>query len=78
MQFADHVKNTRPQEDGESAAADTHLAKFFTNPEFGHFSEPATILDRHDCIMLWHLPHIFSPARVVGSFSSYTLVIYWN
>jgi hypothetical protein len=63
--FADRVKNTRPRTDWDHSAEDERLAKFFVNPNFGDMDEPATILDRHGHIMVWYLPHIFAPYRVV-------------
>jgi hypothetical protein len=59
------VKNARPSPDGDTAAEDARLAKYFENPQLGDFDEPATILDRHGCIMVWYLPFIFSMYRVV-------------
>lgn len=63
--FADRVKNTRPCTDADNSAEDARLAKFFENPNFGDMDEPCTILDRCGRIMLWYLPHIFAPYRVV-------------
>jgi hypothetical protein len=62
--FAERVKNSRPGVNGDNLAEDTRLAKFFVNPEFGDMDEPCTILDRYGHIMVWYLPHIFSPHRV--------------
>ena len=64
--MADHVKNRRPQPDGDDDTAE--LAKFFINPQFGHFDEPSTVLDKHGRIMVWHLPKIYSPFRTVCIF----------
>ena len=63
--FADRVKNVHPRADGDNSTEDTRLAKFFTNPHFGDVDEPSTILDWHGRIMVWYLPGIFSPHRVV-------------
>ena len=63
--FADRVKNVRPRADGDNSTEDTRLAKFFTNPHFGDVDEPSTILDWHGRIMVWYLPGIFPPHRVV-------------
>jgi len=35
-------------------------AKRYENPQFGEFKEPATVLDQHGHIILWHLPFIIS------------------
>lgn len=66
--LADRVKNTRPRADGKTPLEDAKLAKFFENPQLGDLVIPATILDRHGCIILWYLPYIFSPRRVVRVF----------
>jgi hypothetical protein len=63
--MADRVKNTRPHT-GDISAENSHLAKFFRNPMFGHFDEPSTVLDMHGRIMLWYLPYIFHPDRIVS------------
>ena len=64
--FSDRVKNARPRANGDSSVEDTRLAKFFVNPQFRDMDKPSTILDRHGRIMVWYLPHIFAPCRVVG------------
>jgi hypothetical protein len=66
--MADRVKNTRPHTDGGVLAEDLRLAKFFRNPLFGHFDEPSTVLDMHGRIMVWYLPFIFHPGRIVRLF----------
>ena len=46
--LADRVKNTRPQEgDANASVEDKRLAKYFKNPQFGEFDEPATVIDHH-------------------------------
>ena len=45
--FADRVKNTRPTAKIDEYLEDACLAKFFKNPQFGYFEDPATILDHH-------------------------------
>jgi hypothetical protein len=62
--LADRVKNSR-RVDEDVSAEDMSLAKYFENPELGEFTLPATVLDRHGRIMVWYLPYIFSPHRVV-------------
>ena len=64
--FADRVKNTKPTANIDESLEDARLAKFFENPQFGYFEDPATILDRHGRIMMWILPRILSPYRVVS------------
>jgi hypothetical protein len=67
--LADHVKNTRPQSENGSFIEAYRLAKYFENPQFGEFNEPATVLDRHGRIILWYLPLVFSRYRVVMLFT---------
>ncbi|KAI6096116.1 hypothetical protein EDD17DRAFT_1767742 [Pisolithus thermaeus] len=38
--------------------------KYFPYPQWGHISDPATILDVHGRVVVWYLPGIMSPARV--------------
>ena len=67
--LADRVKNTRPQSGNGPSIEDDRLAKYFENPQFGEFNEPATVLDRHGRIILWYLPLAFSHYRVVMFFA---------
>ncbi|KAI6137012.1 hypothetical protein F5141DRAFT_1059940 [Pisolithus sp. B1] len=39
--------------------------KYFQYPQWGHISDPATVLDVHGRVMLWYLPGIIPPERVV-------------
>jgi hypothetical protein len=64
--MADRTKNVRPQPDADPAVEDARLAKFFKNPRFGYLHDPGTVLDQHGRIMLWHLPSIYSPQRMVS------------
>ena len=64
--MADCTKNIYPQQDADTAVEDARLAKYFKNPQFGYLSDPGTVLDQHGWIMLWHLPCIYSPLRVVS------------
>lgn len=70
--MADRVKNTRPRPDGDMSIEDAKLARYFDNPMIGEIEEPATVLDRHNRIVLWYLPCLFSLRRIVRfcSFSS--------
>ncbi|KAI6011636.1 hypothetical protein EDC04DRAFT_2609807 [Pisolithus marmoratus] len=38
--------------------------KYFPHPQWGHISDPATILDVHGRVLVWYLPGIIPPARV--------------
>jgi hypothetical protein len=75
--LADRVKNTRPNVDGitDTSVEDARLAKYFKNPQFGDLDMPAVILDCHGRIMLWYLPRILSPYRVVRMF---IFVLVWE
>jgi hypothetical protein len=65
----DRVKNTRPGTENGASVEDDRLAKYFENPQFGEFDKPATVLDQHGHVILWHLPLIFSCYRVVMFFT---------
>ncbi|KAI6017497.1 hypothetical protein EDC04DRAFT_2902585 [Pisolithus marmoratus] len=39
--------------------------KYFPHPQWGHISDPATVLDVHGRVLVWYLPGIIPPARVV-------------
>ncbi|KAI6095543.1 hypothetical protein EDD16DRAFT_1702655 [Pisolithus croceorrhizus] len=41
--------------------------KYFQYPQWGHISDPATVLDVHGRVMLWYLPGIIPPERVIAS-----------
>jgi hypothetical protein len=44
-----------------------HLKKKFKIPDgSGYIDEPATVVDKFGCIMLWHLPGIISASRIVS------------
>ncbi|KAI6115787.1 hypothetical protein EV401DRAFT_1889372 [Pisolithus croceorrhizus] len=51
--FAEHKRNVEDK------------TKYFPYPQWGLISDPATILDVHGRVMVWYLPGIMSPARVV-------------
>ncbi|KAI6033373.1 hypothetical protein EDC04DRAFT_2897862 [Pisolithus marmoratus] len=38
--------------------------KYFQYPQWGHISDPATVLDVHGRVMVWYLPGIIPPQRV--------------
>ena len=68
-QYADKVKNTKVAKDG-GMICDVNLRSYFRPAIFGEVTKPATILDRHDRIVLWNLPGILCPGRVVRSLTS--------
>ncbi|KAI5985317.1 hypothetical protein EDC04DRAFT_2615419 [Pisolithus marmoratus] len=38
--------------------------KYFPHPQWGHISDPATVLDVHGRVLVWYLPGMIPPARV--------------
>ncbi|KAI6000442.1 hypothetical protein EDC04DRAFT_2908791 [Pisolithus marmoratus] len=42
----------------------TDKTKYFQHPQWGHISDPATVLDVHGRVMVWYLPGIIPPQRV--------------
>ncbi|KAI5996084.1 hypothetical protein EDC04DRAFT_2612857 [Pisolithus marmoratus] len=38
--------------------------KYFPYPQWGHISDPVTVLDVHGRVLVWYLPGIIPPARV--------------
>jgi hypothetical protein len=64
--FADNVKNTKVKETGESQS-DQRLPIYFPQAKFGKVVEPATILDLHGRVMVWALPGVLHPGRLVGN-----------
>jgi hypothetical protein len=63
--FLEHAKLTKVNEAGEEAKADQKLNASYIQPNFGELSEPATILDREGKVMVWALPGVLHPNRVV-------------
>ncbi|KAI6116658.1 hypothetical protein EDD16DRAFT_1520467 [Pisolithus croceorrhizus] len=47
------------------AILNPYKTKYFQYPQWGHISDPATVLDVHGRVMLWYLPGIIPPERVV-------------
>jgi hypothetical protein len=62
--FADKVKNTQVHEDQE-AEADLRLPIYFRQANFGKLTTPTTILDIHGKVMVWALPGVLHPRRLV-------------
>jgi hypothetical protein len=42
------------------------IQKYFSKTVLGKISQPATIIDCNGKILMWHLPNILSPSRVVS------------
>jgi hypothetical protein len=66
MRFADRVKNSRVTMDGERSKGDLSLPSYFPQACFGELEDPATILDAHGRIIVWHLPDILHVNRIVS------------
>ena len=62
--FADSVKNTKVHEDQQSLQ-DLRLPLYFEQAVFGKLADPATILDVHGKVMVWALPGVLHPKRMV-------------
>lgn len=62
--YADMVKCSPVQSNGESERA--KLQKYFATTVMGKISEPATIVDSNGKILVWFLPDVLSPLRVVS------------
>jgi hypothetical protein len=62
--FADKVKNTKVDPVKE-ALEDLALPMYFPQAEFGKLTNPATILDLHGKVMVWALPGVLHPKRIV-------------
>jgi hypothetical protein len=64
--FADRVKNSKVTSDGSVSEADGTLPEYFEQATFGDLTEPATILDMHGRVMVWALPGVMHPNRLVS------------
>jgi hypothetical protein len=53
--FAEAAKDTIEKE-GETSASNARLPKYFEQVHLGTLNEPATIIDIHGRILVWHLP----------------------
>lgn len=49
----------------DTAARTERLQKYHHLPNLGKLDEPCTVVDRDGRVLLWHLPSVISPARVV-------------
>ncbi|KAI5982501.1 hypothetical protein EDC04DRAFT_2616638 [Pisolithus marmoratus] len=47
------------------AILNPYKTKYFQYPQWGHISDPETVLDVHGRVMVWYLPGIIPPQRVV-------------
>jgi len=75
VRFADKAKNTKVTKSGGEAEADQSLRCHFHAAHFKDLTEPTTILDRHGKVIVWALPGILHPNRLVRSQHTYLLYI---
>lgn len=68
--LAEKIKNTRVTDGDGDSLEDDHLAKFFSPTVLGVLDYPSTVVDKHGRIILWYLPDILAPCRVVSAFCS--------
>ncbi|KAI6117023.1 hypothetical protein EDD16DRAFT_1520223 [Pisolithus croceorrhizus] len=70
---SEEVQSLSPEEDvmewdidrfAEPRPHSADKTKYFQYPQWGHISDPATVLDVHGRVMLWYLPGIISPDQV--------------
>lgn len=72
--LADKVKNARIKEVDPHNLSDEHLSKFFSPTTLGVIDDPATVVDEHGRVILWFLPDIMAPFRVVSEFLVHLLI----
>jgi len=75
--FADKVKNTKVDEIKESQE-DLTLSIYFPQARFGKLTDPATILDLHGKVMVWALPGVLHPKRMVRNSTHVRLTCFYN
>jgi hypothetical protein len=63
--FAEKVKNTKVKQSESEADADKKLLDDFGHANFGYLTEPTTILDQQGRVMVWALPGVLHPKRLV-------------
>lgn len=64
--LAEKVRNTRVIDGDPDNMAHDHLAKFFLIKALGPIDCPSTVVDEHGRVILWYLPDIIAPFRVVS------------
>lgn len=63
--LSDKVKNSRVGGGEAATASNGNLAKFFPPTALGVIEYPSTVVDEHGRIIVWYLPDILAPFRVV-------------
>jgi hypothetical protein len=64
--LADHVKNSVVHENGMESQADSSTPEYFEQADFGDITDPTTILDMHGRVIVWALPGVMHPNRLVS------------
>lgn len=64
--LAEKVKNTRAVDGDPDNMSHDHLAKFFLITALGPIDCPCTVVDEHGRVIVWYLPDIIAPFRVVS------------
>lgn len=64
--LGDKVKNTRVQDEDAAHLSEDRLSKFFSPTMFGVIDYPSTVVDVHGRVILWYLPDIVAPFRIVS------------
>ena len=60
------IKNLKVNPTGPLSESDINLRNYFKQASFGDVIAPATVVDCHGRIIVWHLPGIISASRVVS------------
>lgn len=74
--LAEKVKNTRVIDGDPDDLSHDHLAKFFSLTALGAIDCPSTVVDEHGRVILWYLPDIIAPFRVVSEILAYLLLLH--
>lgn len=65
--LAEKVKSSRVRDDETDYLSNDHLKKYFAPTALGVIEHPSTVVDEHGRVILWYLPDIIAPFRVVGA-----------
>lgn len=60
--LANRVKNIKDTSDADNE----NLLRFFQEIHIGHVNEPATVIDTCGSILVWYLPDVVTPRRIVS------------
>jgi hypothetical protein len=67
VRFADSAKNTKVKKSGTEGEADKSLRRHFHKAHFKDLMEPTTILNCHGKVIVWALPGILHPNRLIST-----------